>query len=147
MARPSKFNDQIKAKMIELYEKGKTDDQVAEIIGVCPRTIANWKGNHPEFLQTLKESKQIADDLVEASLFSRAVGYSHVEEKVFCHEGCIVTHETVRQYPPDTAAAIIWLKNRNPKRWREKMPDEAAVNISISLAEKIAKARSRSKEK
>lgn len=120
MARPSMFNEQIKEKMLELYEKGKTDKQVAEIIGVSEKTINNWKGKHPEFLQTLREMKQVADGLVEASLFARATGYSHPEEKVFQYEGCIITHETTKHYPPDVTAAIFWLKNRQPKDWKDK---------------------------
>jgi transcriptional regulator with XRE-family HTH domain len=119
MAGKSRFNQALKEKMLELYRKGKTDKQIAEIIGVSDRTINNWKRAFPTFLQALKESKQIADDLVEASLFSRAVGYSHPEEKVFCNEGQIVTHDTIKQYPPDTTAAIFWLKNRQPQKWRE----------------------------
>lgn len=118
--RPSKFNEALKEKMLELFEAGKTNDQVAEIIGVHVRTIENWQRRHPDFLWALRESKQIADDLVEASLFSRAVGYSHPEEKVFQYEGEIVTHETVKHYPPDTGAALSWLKNRKPDEWRDE---------------------------
>lgn len=134
--------------MIALYQAGKTDIQVAEVIGVCEKTINNWKGKHPEFLQALRESKQIADELVEASLFSRAVGYSHPEERVFQNEGIIVTHDTIKQYPPDTTAAIFWLKNRQPDKWREKMPgEETQININLTLADKMAKARARAVKK
>lgn len=147
MARPSGFNDALKETMLGLYAEGKTDEQVAEIVGVHVKTIFNWKGKHPTFLQALRKMKQAADELVEASLFSRAIGYSHPEEKVFCHEGRIVTHETVKQYPPDTQAAILWLKNRQPERWREKLADENQVNINITLAERMAKARARVGEK
>lgn len=124
MARPSKFNEQIKAKMLELYEKGKTDQQVADIIGVSVRTIDNWKGKHPEFLQALKEMKQVADELVVASLFSRAVGYSHKEEQTFMYKGEVIVHENIKQYPPDVTAAIFWLKNRQPEFWKDKQTME-----------------------
>lgn len=130
MARKSGFNDSVKETILRLLKEGKTEDEVAEVIGVCRRTLNNWKGKHPEFLYALRESKQVADDLVEASLFSRAVGFSHPEEKVFCHEGCVITHDTIKQYPPDTAAAIFWLKNRQPKKWREKMPGESDVIVN-----------------
>ncbi len=119
MARPSKFNESIREKILDLYKKRKTDDQVAEIIGVSSRTISNWKGKYPTFLQAIKEMKQIADDLVEASLFSRAAGYSHVEEKIFIVEGKVKRVKTVKHYPPDTTAMTFWLKNRQPEKWRE----------------------------
>lgn len=125
--RPTKFNDALKEKILALCKAGKTNKQISDIIGVSIKTIHNWMGKHPTFLHALKESKQIADELVVASLFSRAVGYSHKEEKVFQHEGSIITHDTVRHYPPDTTAAIFWLKNRQPKQWRR---DQEAVTIN-----------------
>lgn len=148
LGRPSKFNDAIKEKILSLARAGKTNEQIADIIGVHVRTIENWQGNKPDLMWALKEAKHAADDLVEASLFSRAVGYSHPEEKVFQNEGDIVTHNTVKQYPPDVAAAIFWLKNRQPDKWREKMPgEEEKFNITISLADKLAKARGRASGK
>lgn len=119
MARPSKFNEALKEKMLDLYKRGKTDDQVAEIIGVCQKTINNWKHKHPNFLQSLREMKFVADNLVEASLFGRAVGYTHPEEKIFLRDGKVKRVETKKHYPPDTTAAIFWLKNRQPEKWRE----------------------------
>ena len=117
--RPTKFNTALSAKMAELYEVGKTDAEVAKIIGVSPRTIYYWKQSQPDFLQTLKDSKGIADDLVESSLFRRATGYTHPEEKIFQYEGYPVRVKTYKHHPPDVTAAIFWLKNRRPDRWRE----------------------------
>ncbi len=119
MARPSKFNEALKETILKLYKEGRTDDQVADIIGVSVRTLHNWKGKYPSFLHALKDSKLVADGLVEASLFSRAIGFTHPEEKIFSFEGGVVRADTVKQYPPDTTAAIFWLKNRQPERWRE----------------------------
>lgn len=142
LGRPTVFNDALCEKMIQLYEKGKTDQQVADIIGVSRKTINNWKGKHPDFVYALREMKQVADSFVEASLFSRAVGFSHEEQKVFQYEGQIVTHETVKQYPPDVTAAIFWLKNRQPDRWRDKTEQD----IQIDLGDQLAKARERAKK-
>lgn len=146
--RPTKFNDAIREKIASLAEKGKTVEQIAEIIGVTPRTIYNWQGKHPDLFHALKEAKQVADDLVEASLFARAVGYSHPEVKVFCDKGEITEHEVVKHYPPDVTAAIFWLKNRQPELWREKQPgeDDHTVNLKgeievgvkrIDIAERV----------
>lgn len=136
LGRPSQFNDAIRDKMIELAKAGKTNEQIAEVIGVHVRTIETWQGKHKDLMWALKEAKQVADDLVEASLFSRAVGYSHPEEKVFCNEGVIITHNTIKQYPPDVTAAIFWLKNRQPKRWRENQ-DKTEVVINNICADPV----------
>ena len=123
--------------MLALYKRGKTDAQVAHIIGVSVRTIHNWKGNFPDFFHALKDAKQVADDLVEASLFAKATGFSHVEEKIFCFEGSIIRAKTRRQYAPDTTAAIFWLKNRQPDRWRDRSePVEAPPPLPGSLTRK-----------
>lgn len=116
----SKFNQKIAERIFRLAEKGKTDAQISKIIGVSERTLRNWKGSQPDFLPALKESKGVADDMVEAALFSRAIGYSHIEEKVFMYKGEIVTHRTQKHYPPDPVAAIYWLNNRRPEDWSNK---------------------------
>ena len=119
MARPSKFNEALKETMLKLFKRGLTDKQVAEAIGVCEKTINNWKGKFPTFQQALKESKLVADALVEASLFSRAAGFAHPEEKIFIVDNKVKRVQTMKHYPPDTTAAIFWLKNRQPEKWRE----------------------------
>ena len=117
--RPSKFNLTLSAKIALLYAKGKTDKQVSKEIGIAERTLYYWKTKNPEFLQTLNSAKDIADDLVEQSLFNRALGYTHAEEKVFLYLGKPVKVKTFKHYPPDVLAQIFWLKNRRPNEWRE----------------------------
>lgn len=135
--RPSLLNDQIKHVMLKLYEEGKTDRQIAEIIGVSPRTLDYWKKSDENFLQTISDIKDLPDKFIEATLFQKALGYSHKEEKVFCSEGQIVTYETTKQYPPDSASMIFWLKNRQPDRWRERQESEKdVVNVTVNVEQK-----------
>jgi hypothetical protein len=58
---------------------------------------------------------------VERSLYERANGYNYTAVKVFMPAGSkqpIVVHYT-EHCPPDVGAAFIWLKNRDPERWRD----------------------------
>lgn len=128
--RESSFNYQVKRKILTLAKNGKTDAQIAEVIGIHPQTLRRWKGRFPAFVEALKESKQKADSLVEASLYRRATGYYHPEEKLFVVGGKIKRVEVLRHYPPDTTAAIFWLKNRQPKAWRDShlLPDMSQMN-------------------
>lgn len=132
--RPTKFNSSFTAKVAALYAVGKTDAEVAKAIGVSLRTIYYWKSSHPDFLHALKEGKSLPDDLVEASLFRRATGYSHPEEKIFVYEGRVIRVKTEKHYPPDVTAQIFWLKNRRPDEWREKdtppIPPEPEMSAS-----------------
>src|SRR6266853_3373283 len=78
--RPTKFNELIHAKIVELAEGGMTEYEIAERVGVSERTIQYWKQRHFDFLHSLKDAKDIADQMVEASLFQRACGYTHPAE-------------------------------------------------------------------
>ena len=98
---------------------GAIDKELADFFDVCEKTINNWKKAFPEFLQSLKRGKMQADAEVAEKLYQRAKGYEHPETKVFCKNGKIVTYEATKHYPPDTGAAIIWLRNRQPKIWRD----------------------------
>ncbi len=128
--RPTKFNQSLGEKIAQLARDGKTIEQIAEIIGVSKRTLYNWQGNHSELMHAVKEARQVADELVEASLFSRAVGYSHPAVKIFCQDGVVTEVPYIEYYPPSEAAATFWLKNRQPEKWREKQPGEDDKTIT-----------------
>lgn len=131
VGRPTKFNDWLCAKIIHLAKEGKTDAQIAKLIGISLRTFHVWKREKPEFLHTLKEAKNVADELVEASLFRRAVGYSHRAVKIMQHEGVPIREEYIEHYPPDTTAAIFWLKNRKPEEWRDQQEHKHSGKITL----------------
>jgi len=99
---------------------GATDEQMAEAFDVSEQTINTWKQKHPTFLESIKKGKMPADAEIAHSLFQRARGYVHPETKVFQYEGDIITYDVYKIYPPDTAACIIWLKNRQKLIWRDK---------------------------
>lgn len=118
--RPSKFDGIDLNQVRQLATRGWTDAEMAEFFLVNPDTWHEWKKAHPEFSESLKDWKIEADSKVERSLYERATGYEHEEDKIFQYEGRPVVVPTVKHYPPDTPAAIFWLKNRQPDKWRDK---------------------------
>lgn len=122
--RPSRYKPDFAEQAAKLCKLGATDKDLSEFFGVTDRTINRWKEAHPEFCHALKLGKESADDLVQKSLYQRAIGYSHPETKVFNNQGEIVTHEVTKHYPPDTVSMIFWLKNRRPEMWRDKQEHE-----------------------
>jgi transposase-like protein len=66
-----------------LCERGNTDEEIATILGVSGRTLHSWKLQHEEFASALKRSKAEVNELVEASLFTRAADFEREVEKVF----------------------------------------------------------------
>jgi hypothetical protein len=65
--------------------------------------------------------KAEADASVVRSLYQRAVGYSYDAVKIFMPAGAKkpIYAPYVEHVPPDVTAAIFWLKNRDPARWRD----------------------------
>ena len=77
--------------------------------------LALFSGGRPRRLIDL------ANKRIERSLYERANGYSYDAVKIFMPAGSkqpIVVHHT-EHCPPDVGAAFIWLKNRDPDRWRD----------------------------
>ncbi len=122
--QPTKFSDEMQRQAKLLAEKGFTDKEMSEVLGITQRTFNNWKKANPEFFHTLKIAKDMADRKVERSLYERACGYSHEEDKIFNDSGKALIVETVKHYPPDPTSGIFWLKNRQPDKWRDKLDHE-----------------------
>ncbi|AOJ69348.1 MULTISPECIES: hypothetical protein [Burkholderia] len=116
--RPSSYREEFPDQARKLCRLGATDKELADFFCVSERTIGSWKNEHPDFLQALKEGKDLSDAEVADKLFRRATGYSHPAVKFFVINGKVVTKNYTEHYPPDTAAAIFWLKNRRKAQWR-----------------------------
>lgn len=106
---------------MSLAREGKTDKEIARAIGVTERTLNYWKVNNADFFQALRENKSVADQLVIASLFQRACGYSHVAVKMFYDKdrGKVIKEKYIEHYPPDPTCMIFWLKNRDSENWKD----------------------------
>lgn len=131
--RPNGYNLKMAERIIALAKGGDTDEVIADKIGISKRTLSNWKGAHPDLLQAVEASKRTADDLVEASLYQRAIGYTHKAIKVQwdSERGEWVTFEYEEHVPPSEAAMRLWLMNRRPKRWREKQTVEHEGKVGL----------------
>lgn len=118
--RPTVYKAEYVKIAAKLYELGATDYEVAQAFEVSEGTIRNWQAKHIEFSTAAKNGKTLNDDRVERSLYHKAVGYTFTSEKVFQFQGQIVRAQTVEHVPPDTTAAIFWLKNRRKEDWRDR---------------------------
>ena len=118
--RPSGFQEKHLRQAFKLALLGLTDRQIADVWEVSVATLNVWKIEHPELLDSLKKGKNEADSVIARSLYHRAKGYSHPEDKIFLYEGQPVIVPTVKHYAPDTTACIFWLKNRQKENWRDR---------------------------
>jgi hypothetical protein len=127
-------------KAAELALMGLDDAALSSALGISEATLNNWKKQYPEFLEPLKRSKAQADAPVVASLYQRACGYEYTEisEKHDPEKGLIRTVVT-KQVAPDVTAQIFWLKNRQPKDWRDKREVDLGNIDGAPLTVKILK--------
>lgn len=119
--KPSKIEKIDLSKVEFMASQGHTDAQLAEIFGVTEQTVNNWKTKYPQFFESLKAGKLLADSKVEASLYQRACGYSHPDVHIVSTKNGVETIPIIKHYPPDPTSMIFWLKNRKPAEWRDKV--------------------------
>ena len=121
---------------------GLPKKDIAHNIGISPASLDRWEKKYPPFAEALKKG-EVADVIVENSLYKRACGYDYDEETVTTDgDGNVISSKCVRKHvPPDTTAAIFWLKNRRPKRWRNSSSLTISAEEQTSMAlEKIEEA-------
>jgi hypothetical protein len=111
-----------------------TDKCLADFLRVPCSAIALWKETEPSFLDAIRQARAKADASVAAKLWQRAIGYEVQEEREFelkdihydengkklKEEKRTVVVTLTRRVPPDTRAAIRWLRKRQPKLWGRK---------------------------
>lgn len=125
IGRPSAYNPDYAQTAYKLCLLGATDKEMAELFGVSEVTFNAWKHEFPDFLKSLQDGKVIADAKVAESLYKRATGYIGKKTVTANVQGVITDVKEVNDYVgPDTAAASLWLRNRQPAKWRDKVDHE-----------------------
>ncbi|GEO58693.1 hypothetical protein [Companilactobacillus bobalius] len=82
-----------------------------ELIDVRRRDYENkWKLKHPE-----ASKQEIKDAAIKGVKTTRRIKLGLVEKEI----------------PPDTTAAIFWLKNRKPDEWRDKHETELSGGLNV----------------
>lgn len=126
--RPTKYKPEYNKQAEKLCRLGATDKELADFFGVEEQTINNWKNEFPKFFESIKSGKIEADANVSDRLYQRALGYSHPDVDIKVVDKEIVETSLTKHYPPDTTAAIFWLKNRQPEKWRDKHDIDHTTN-------------------
>lgn len=133
----TKLTKELKTVMINLALEGRTNLQIASLIGICEKTVYNWFNVDAELVQAIKDAKSKSDENVERSLLERASGYSHKAVKIHydSDRGKFVEKEYVEHFPPDPTSMIFWLKNRQPGKWRDKQELDLTKEIIVKIGD------------
>ena len=114
------YREDMPERAYRLALLGLTNMELAIAFGVHEYTINHWRTKHPEFDYAIYRARNDADSHVTKSLYEKACGYSHPEEKIHVtKDGDVLRIPTQKHYPPDTQAAIFILRNRHPEIWHE----------------------------
>lgn len=111
-------------------------------MGIGYSTLQTWKNEHRDIRDSLKKGKEVVDREVENALLQKALGFKGtVRKPIKCKEvlydnGKRISEKEHIEYaeeeiyiPPDTTAAIFWLKNRKSEEWRDKRQVEEKVEF------------------
>ena len=105
-----------------LCKLGAQDKDLATSFKVCTDTIHNWKIAYKDFFESIKDGKRFYDTgLIESALVKKAVGYEFTEVKEEDGPQGLKTTKTIKHYAGDTGAMALYLKNRAPKEWKDKI--------------------------
>lgn len=83
---------------------GYTDAELADFFEVSESTINKWKLDYPEFSESIKKGKAVADAEVSDRLYQRAMGFVAPDIDIRVIENRIVETPLEKYYPPDTTA-------------------------------------------
>ena len=102
--QPTKYQPEFVERAHNLALLGLTIEEFATAFGVGHGTITRWQLAHPEFRDAIKSGGVEADGVIARRVFNRA---EH-----------------------DTTAGIFWLKNRQPRKWRDKHEIDHTVDFA-----------------
>lgn len=131
---PTKYKTEYEDQAYKLCLLGATDKDLADFFDVEESTINNWKIAQPEFLESIKKGKTMADANVADRLYQRAIGYEHPETITASYQGMITDiKEVTKHYAPDPTAAIFWLKNRQRDKWRDRQDIDTNLKAEVEV--------------
>lgn len=115
-ALPNRVPARIFKQAYNLAVLGLNDNKIGEALGI--KNIRALKHKDAMFREVLEKART-APGAVAVALYKRAKGFSRKSEKVFADpkSGRVLRVPTVEYYPPDTTAAIQFLKRHAPDIW------------------------------
>lgn len=121
---------------------GMTEEQIAKKLNISYATLNNYKLEHLELIEALKEGKEELIEKLEGALFKKALGFTIDEVETITEvEGNNVdgkisngkkikqkSRKTTRTFAPDTNALIFALTNLKNDKWKSIRKDDPEEN-------------------
>lgn len=142
--RPNAYKEIIKPnleRIRDLVASGKTNGQIAKILGVSPSTLYKYKAEYTEIKEQYK--KGIDEKIVELeqTAYSVATGkYTAITEDItYDKDGNVISRKVKKVKQVDTTALIFMLKALKPEMYANLEPDDNkdVVKAIQDLSEKL----------
>ena len=91
---------------------GLMNVEIASVLQIPVKTLELWLQTYPILLKNIRDGKRIADANVAQALYKSATGFSVDDTFIAIYKGKPVIVPIKKYYPPNTGAAIFWLKNK-----------------------------------
>lgn len=143
VGRPSLYKPEYADMAYKFCLLGANNDKLALLFEVAGSTIDKWISEIEEFSGKVKAGREVADAEIAHALYHRAKGYSHPEDDIRTissgqGQSDIVITPTIKHYPPDTAAATLWLKNRQGALWRDKVDVAQTISATVESTSTVS---------
>jgi hypothetical protein len=139
--KPTDYRPEYCSLAKQLYDEGAIDAEVADVLRVTVTCIRRWKVRYPDFGKAAAIGKKTADDRVERTLFEKANGFALPATKIEFKrvvttkpDGSVIEtyepmiYEYLEYLPPSDAAIRMWLMNRRPDQWRERVDHNLSID-------------------
>lgn len=123
-----KYNLSLDKLLVLLAKAGLNNEEIGEVLGMSANIFSSFLSQNPEVREIIEDAREEPNFRVEQSLFKRALGY---KTKEIVKEDGKPVKVTIKEIAPDVVACIFWLKNRDPKRWRD------VVEMKFSLRDRV----------
>jgi transposase-like protein len=143
--RPTAYKEEYcQQAYVACADGGFTINKLAKLFSVAPSTIKLWMVKHEEFSASVKKGRDEFNlEVAEQCLLKRIKGFSYKETtKKLVKTTDASTGEATEEMKtiqtvskavaPDTTALIFFLKNRDPKRWRDKQDVQVSGAVVLS---------------
>lgn len=140
--RPTKYDPSYNELAYNYSLLGAIDEQLADFLDIGKTTLNRWKIEYPDFRESIKKGKEVADSVAVKSLFKRVTGYEYQEETITTEQirdkdGNLTGEQLIKkvvhkkQQAPDVAACCYWTKNRQKKLWRDKHDIDLTGKVQV----------------
>ncbi|MDD3119187.1 MAG: hypothetical protein PHQ27_08420 [Victivallales bacterium] len=137
----SKYDDSFPLRAEGLARNGLTDEAIAAALGISCSTYYSYRKTYPVFAAAIRRGKLPVDTKVENALLRQALGHTyretHLEDIIDRKTGAVREEQkrrvVIKQVSPNVTAAIFWLKNRCPEKYRDKQDSAAPGEMHFTF--------------